>query len=875
MRLNLFLFFQFSFLLVQSQKKLSGIVTDSTNTPIENATIVIEDAANQVLSFGFTDAEGQFSLVFNSSAQLVKIKVSNMAFQPLERIIENKTQKLTFVLQIISNELEGLSVYIKSIQMRGDTIEFDAGRLKSKEDRVLADLLKRLPGVELESNGNIKYQGKPINKFYVEGKDLMEGSYGQIVSSLSVDEIAKIQVLERHQPIKLFRNKISNENAGINVVLYDKKVKTGRLEVQTGYRPILWNSNTSRIHFSDKNQSLQLLKANNTALDIISEQQSFSLQDRFENNLTETTTTPLISTSKTTYPNIDRVRFVNNRSIAGSTNFLKSFSNDRENKFNLSLYRNDENYNSKSIQSFGTVFSEIPTINKVIDNSEQGAQIKLKNTLIRNSDLVYSKNITFLRVNSGLDHASTLVNKSAVEEELSKPSIAFENNYKLIKNINDNNISFYSKIKYDAIKQVYQTRQDASQLITGYDFRAYQQGLQKNEFRLQNGATLLLNVFKWNFLTTFENELQMSSLQTRLSGGETSAKVILPSFGNLAKWKSSNTLIKPFWIRTGNKSEVNLELPIRWFWVQANNDSSSFVHFDINTILIEPRFSWIQKMNRGIINSVSVHYFNEFGNIDNLLNNPYFTNLGLNNQNSVIPRSQNLDINNFFEFKSIRLGLFFNHQIGFRKIGYNTIQERKVLSEGFINNTSISDKNVAQKAYYNSSISHYISRWKLKYGLSVFQSFESREIMLNSKSFNLYNQNSNLKLALSYNKYTWAKVDVESVFRQFSNNMDDLSKDANINVNYGIIVREKHYFTVKGNLRNVKFNQFIFRNKFLDAEYQYTFEKHLVDFNITVNNILNQKQMIETLLTEFGVLTNINNLRPRQFLVGVSYNLKR
>lgn len=875
MRLNLFLLFQFSFLLVQSQTKLSGIVTDSTNTPIENATVVIEDAANQVLFFGFTDAEGQFSLVFNSSTQLVKIKVSNMAFQPLERIIENKTQKLTFVLQIINNELEELSVYIKPLEIRGDTIEFEAGRLKSKEDRVLADLLKRLPGVELESNGNIKYQGKPINKFYVEGKDLMEGSYGQIVSSLSVDEIAKIQVLERHQPIKLFRNKISNENAGINVVLYDKKVKTGRLEVQSGYRPILWNSNTSRIHFSDKNQSLHLLKANNTAQDIITEQQSFSLQDGFDNNLIENIATPLISTTKITYPNIDRVRYVNNRSIAGSTNFLESFSKDRENKFNLSIHSNHESYNSNSSQSFGTVFSEIPAINKVIDNSERSTQIKLKNTLIRNGDLIYAKNISFLRFNYGLDHSSTLVNKSAVKEDLSKPNVAFENNYKLIKSINDNNVSFYSKIKYDGNRQLYQTHLDTNNIVKGYDFRAFRQELQKSDFQLLNGANLMLNVLKWKFLTTFEHEWHISSLQTQLLGQETYNKLVLPNFGNHARWKSSNTIAKPFWIRAGSKSEVNLELPLRWFWVQAINDSSSFVHFDINTILIEPRFSWMQKMNRGIINSVSVHYFNEFGNIDNLLNNPYFTNLGLNNQNSVIPRSQNLDINNFFEFKSIRLGLFFNHQIGFRKIGNNTIQERKVLSEGFINNTSISDKNVAQKAYYNSSISHYISRWKLKYGLSVFQSFESREIMLNSKSFNLYNQNSNLKLALSYNKYTWAKVDVESVFRQFSNNMDDLSKDANINVNYGIIIREKHYFTVKGNLRNVKFNQFIFRNKFLDAEYQYTFEKHLVDFNITVNNILNQKQMIETLLTEFGVLTNVNNLRPRQFLVGVSYNLKR
>jgi hypothetical protein len=416
MRWFQFLFFHFVFLVVQGQTKISGIVTDSTNTPVENATVVIEDAENQVLCFGFTDSDGLFSMVFNSNSQLVKIKVSNMAYQPLERIIENKTQKLTLVLQIVSNDLEELRVYIKPIQIRGDTLEFDAGRLKSKEDRVLADLLKRLPGVELETNGSIKYQGKPINKFYVEGKDLMEGSYGQIVSSLSVGEIAKIQVLERHQPIKLFRNKVSNENAGINVVLYDKKVKTGRLEVQTGYRPILWNINKSRIQFSDKNQSLHLLKGNNTAQDIISEQQSFSLQDGFENNLIESTSTPLISATKVTYPKIDRVRYVNNRSIAGSTNFLKSFSKDRENKFNLSFHSNHENYNSKASQSFGTVFSDIPAINKVIDNSERSTQIKLKNTLIRNGDLIYAKNISFLRFNYGLDYSSTVVNKSAAKE---------------------------------------------------------------------------------------------------------------------------------------------------------------------------------------------------------------------------------------------------------------------------------------------------------------------------------------------------------------------------------------------------------------------------------------------------------------------------
>ena len=76
-----------------------------------------------------------------------------------------------------------------------------------------------MPGVEVNKDGSILYQGEPINKFYVNGKDLMEGGYGTINNSLPKDAVQKSRNYGKSPTVKILQNKVASENAAINVKL--------------------------------------------------------------------------------------------------------------------------------------------------------------------------------------------------------------------------------------------------------------------------------------------------------------------------------------------------------------------------------------------------------------------------------------------------------------------------------------------------------------------------------------------------------------------------------------------------------------------------------------------------------------------------------
>ena len=78
-----------------------------------------------------------------------------------------------------------------------------------------------MPGIAINEDGSIEYQGKKINKFYIEGMDLLGGKYTQASENIDVDKVKKIQVFERHQPIKALKNTSFSEQAALNIVLGD------------------------------------------------------------------------------------------------------------------------------------------------------------------------------------------------------------------------------------------------------------------------------------------------------------------------------------------------------------------------------------------------------------------------------------------------------------------------------------------------------------------------------------------------------------------------------------------------------------------------------------------------------------------------------
>lgn len=197
--------------IVNAQVFISGRITDTVGSPIPNINVLVHSAGNTAISaYGFSDNEGRYSIKVNSSADSLDIKTNSMFYKKTVVRVANATQSLDFVLSDEVQELKGVTVKARPIEQRGDTLEYFVGSFVQKEDKSIEDVLKRMPGIEVSSNGQITYQGAPIQKFYVEGMDLMDGRYAMVSKNLPHQSVASVEIYENHQPIKMLEDRMSS-----------------------------------------------------------------------------------------------------------------------------------------------------------------------------------------------------------------------------------------------------------------------------------------------------------------------------------------------------------------------------------------------------------------------------------------------------------------------------------------------------------------------------------------------------------------------------------------------------------------------------------------------------------------------------------------
>ena len=96
------------------------------------------------------------------------------------------------IISMVSTAFVLKEVQVKGSRITGrDTISFDLTRFANERDNSLKDVLKKLPGVDIEKNGRINYNGKPINRFTVEGLDLTGGKYNQLEENIKAKEVIR------------------------------------------------------------------------------------------------------------------------------------------------------------------------------------------------------------------------------------------------------------------------------------------------------------------------------------------------------------------------------------------------------------------------------------------------------------------------------------------------------------------------------------------------------------------------------------------------------------------------------------------------------------------------------------------------------------
>lgn len=154
-----------------AQIKFEGKVLDTLQLPLEKASVVaINNATNALDAFAMTNDKGLFSLKLKAKTDY-KIQVSYFGLQSVNETLKTASENLKKNYTLRADiRLDEVVVKIPVI-IRGDTLIYDADSFKNGSERKLKDIIDKLPGVEINDDGQIEVEGKVVNKLMVNGKD--------------------------------------------------------------------------------------------------------------------------------------------------------------------------------------------------------------------------------------------------------------------------------------------------------------------------------------------------------------------------------------------------------------------------------------------------------------------------------------------------------------------------------------------------------------------------------------------------------------------------------------------------------------------------------------------------------------------------------
>ncbi|RMA57631.1 carboxypeptidase-like regulatory domain-containing protein [Ulvibacter antarcticus] len=209
--------------------KLRGAIKDSIGIPLELANVIATvTSSGAIESYAITNHEGRFQLNLPKNNSYT-LQASFLGYESKARAIvvpeDAEDMEITFVLNSQAAELDGVEiVYEMPVTVRGDTIIYNADSFTTGDERKLGDVMKKLPGVEVNEDGEIEVEGKKVSKVMVEGKDFFDGDSKLATKNIPADAVDKIEVLRNYNEVDQMRGLgYDGDNVAVNIKLKEGK----------------------------------------------------------------------------------------------------------------------------------------------------------------------------------------------------------------------------------------------------------------------------------------------------------------------------------------------------------------------------------------------------------------------------------------------------------------------------------------------------------------------------------------------------------------------------------------------------------------------------------------------------------------------------
>lgn len=340
--------------------ELSGMVVDAdTDEPVAGCIVKTTGA------FTSSNKDGRFIISPKAGADSVTFRFMGYESRSLPVTADFSCVRL----KPKTTQLKDVIVEAPDIYAKGDTLVFNVAKYANAKDNAIIDVLKRLPGIKVEDDGTIKYQGKPINKFYLDGNDFIGGQYGLATNNISHKDVASVEVMENHQPIKALEGIEFPEEAGINLKLKEdaRSRWVGVAQAAAGVQPFLYDGSLYTMRIAPKNQNIITLKADNTGWNPANEIKEHDIDDMFSSDYTSTLWPEYISADIVNAPLSEKRTRDNLSWLANAITAWKSGDTSMRLKFNYASDRLD--YNSGMTTDY---FSS--QITQFVQNNSQRTQ---------------------------------------------------------------------------------------------------------------------------------------------------------------------------------------------------------------------------------------------------------------------------------------------------------------------------------------------------------------------------------------------------------------------------------------------------------------------------------------------------------------------
>ncbi|MGC6479435.1 MAG: carboxypeptidase-like regulatory domain-containing protein [Flavobacteriaceae bacterium] len=871
-KLQLIFFFINTYFCIAQEYRVSGVLYSIQNDPIQNATILIYQE-NEIIAYTYSNTNGQYQTKFNLKAKQsnkLKIVANSLGFQEQEKtiLLDNKTEyKLDFTLDEKAEQLNEVVLEAwEKIKVKRDTVTYKVSAFKDGSEIVVEDLLKNIPGIEVLSDGNIKVNGKAIDKLLIEGDDLFDDKYKLLTKNLDANNIEEVEVLNNFEDNPVLKNFQESEKVALNLKLKEDKKNVWFGNLDLGYGTDERYNSTANIGLLKKKiKFFNLTNVNSVGRTSISQ-----IKNTGKLNISGFDTSKKIEKTNNTFVNIDNLSSTNfsnnedifNNSFLNSLSFVTNLSEQTKLR-SLTYFTYDEiekqndNITQYFIEPEVISFNEQNRIN--IKDLSFATEFELKH---------FSKNETYLTYDFTFENNPTqtrenlIFNGVNISQTQDDKKYNFFNHLNITKKIADNTLLLaYGYLGINNTKQDYTIQPNIfSDVFNNDEDLTINQnsktplnyyGLiseivtkrKKSEYGLEFSAVVDKDKIENSF--RFDNQTPVDTLSN-----DTDYKNSRLSFLGKYNYNISRLF------------KISSSLSISQNYLDINNTKKEF-------FFINPKIRFHTKKTKVGNFGLSYSYQNNLPQARYLTEDFILTNYRtFNRGTNDIQQINNHSFGFFYTFnnykKQFLINSFLLHSFTDKSYGLNSqITERTNFNQYQI-------INGGKLTNYNLSITKYLKPFSSTLKVSTQQSWSNNPIIINNTISEVVNYNANYRIQGT----TYFKLPVNFKFGfQYNYSKGEFDNQISTNeylqgnLDATLKLSNQRLFKLENNYYSINDNDYWFIN----ANLNFNPEKSRFSYRLSANNLTNITEFRDIFISEFQ--RNETNFRviPKYILLNIKY----